>query len=166
MGDKISVISEKAYTFEGIFNLKETYLFLKDYIENNMCYDVTEKEYEEKNTPPSYKIVSNLEIEKYLNDNFHIVIKGKLTLSGKDVEVEINGIKKKMVQGVGNIVLNSYIVPQGDVDPETSPFASFLNQIYDKFVGNDETEQAMVQSAMDVGEIIDRFKQHMNSMTK
>lgn len=166
MGDKIPVVSEKLAKFEGIFNIKDTYLFLKDYTENHMYFDFTEKEYEEKNTPPSYKIISNIILEKMLNDEYHIFIKCKLELSGKDVEVEINGVKKKMVQGVGKLTLNSYVEPQNDAKPQDSPFTHFLNRVYEKFVGTDDLEKALVQSAIDVGEIVNRFKQYMNSMTK
>jgi len=166
MADKIPVVSEKIYKFDGVYNIKDTYTFILDYVENSMYYDITEKEYEEKNNPPSYKIVSKLVFEKPLNDDYGIFIKCTLDLSGKDVEVEINGVKKIMNQGTGKITLNSYIEPKSDVDPEKSPFGHFLNRIYEKFFGPDEKEKAMVQSAIDVGEIIDRFKQYMNSITK
>ena len=166
MGEKIPIISEKVYNFEGMFDIKETYSFMLDYIENYMYYDLSEKEYEEKFSPPSKTIISNIQGEKILNDNFHIIIKLKIELSGKDTEMEINGMKKNMTKGSGKIVLNSYLEPQKNVDPEKSPWGAFLDKVYNKFVGNDEQEKAIIVGAKDVGEIISRFKQHMNSITK
>lgn len=166
MGDKIAVINEKVYSFEGVFDLKETYKFMIDYIDNYMYYDLTEKEYEEKFSGPAKTIISNIQGEKILNDSYSIIIKGKIELSGKDSEVEINGVKKIMTTGKGKITLNSYLDPKKDADPTKNPWAAFLNKIYDKFVGIDELDKACAVAAKDIHEIITKFKIHMNSITK
>ena len=73
--DRILVTSERKYTFNGIFNIKETYEHLREYLENSKHYEITEKDYEEKLDEGKKKIVSKNEAEVEFNDYYKIILK-------------------------------------------------------------------------------------------
>jgi len=165
--DKIQVISEKKYTFDGIFDVKETYNYLKEFLEESRHYEVSEKDYEEKNDNGSRKIVSKNEAEAEYNDYYKIILKYELIMQGKDVEVKINEKKTlKLTKGSAKLTINCYIEPDFDgIKPQT-PFANFLDKVYSKFFRGSELDKCKESAANDVGELLSRFKQQMNSILK
>jgi len=167
MLEKIEVTKEKLYTFHGIFDLCDAYDFVKGYVEDAIYYyDVTEKDYEEVNDSGKRKIMSKLEATKIYNDYFKIVMKFELLMEGKNTEVEVNGQKKMLTKGIAKLKINSYVHPDWNNDRSSSPFASFLGTLHDKFVGNDELGTCIEHAAIDVGKLIANFKQHMGAGIK
>lgn len=165
--DKIPITSEKTYTFSGIIDIKYTYNFLKDFLENSKHYAVSEKEFEEANNPGSKKIVANWQAEQEYNDYYKVILKMKLELGGKDIEVELNGHQKVLSQGKAVLTLNSYIEPDFQGKYPKGQLAIFLEKIHNKFFGGeDELKTCIGSSAKDVSEIFARFKLALNSYMK
>ena len=161
------VVGEKVYTFHGLFDIGEVYNFIKNYIENSIYYyDVSEKHYSEVNDGGKREIMSKLEAVKIHNDYFQIIMKLEIMMSGKEVEVEINGKKKVLTKGTAKLTVNSYIKPDWNNGRGSSAFGKFLGALHDRFVGNDELGVCMTASAVDVGKVVAQFKQHMGAATK
>ncbi len=166
--DKIQVVNEKRYEFNGIFDIKETYSFLKEFLEESRHYEVSEKDYEEKIDNGSRKIMSKSEAEVEYNDYYKIIIKFELVMQGKDIEVKVNEKKTmKLTKGSAVLTVNCYIEPNfQNIKPKLTDFGEFLERIYDKFFRGSELEACKESAANDVGELIARFKVQMNSVLK
>ena len=168
MGDKIPIAAEKTYKFEGIYDIKDTYDIIIQYLENSRHYDVTEKDYEEKNSSGIRKIVSKSEAELMYNDYFKPIIKFEIYMEGKDIDVQINDKKTiSLTKGSAKIVINSYIEVDWQAKKEDlTILTSFLKKVYNKLFGRDELNEVIGVVAGDVNQMIVRFKQQMNSKLK
>lgn len=168
MIDKIPIVSEKKYVFEGVFDIKETYNFIKEYLENSRSYDLSEKDYEEKNDQGSRKIMSKTEAELMYNDYFKPIIKYELLMEGNDIDVKVNDKKTiKLTKGKAKIIVNAYIETDWAAKKEDFTIVgSFLKKAYNKIFGKDELNQCIGVVAGDVAQMISRFKQQMNSTLK
>lgn len=166
--EKIHVTNEKVYKFEGLFDIKGTYKHLVEFLENSKHYDVSEKDYEEQNEDGKRKIVSKSEAEIEYNDYYKIIIKYELTIQGVEVDVKINDKKTiKLTKGSAKLSVNSYIEPDWQGKKEKmSELGAFFDKIYTKLFGRDELNKCIEYAATDVGELIAKFKQQMNSTLK
>lgn len=163
--EKIPVTNEKVYKFEGLYDLKETYKHIIEFLENSKHYDVTEKDFEEQNDGGKRKIISKSEAEVEYNDYYKIVLKYELAMEGVDVDVKINDKKTiKLTKGSAKLTVNAYIEPDHhNKKDKLTALGSFLDKLYDKFFGKEELHKCIVYAATDVSELIGRFKQQMNS---
>lgn len=163
MGEKVAIVDEKIIKLEGYFDLKETYNNLMNYIENSLTFDTTINEYEEKNADGSKKISASVDATRQYNEIYKIMLKLKFDFSGKDVEVDLNNKTLKLVQGDAKIIINAYLDPDWGAVREKSPLAKFLNQVYVKYIGNDEESIVKKAAKGDIEKLIIRFKQHFNA---
>lgn len=164
--DKIPIISEKKYKFEGVFDIKETYPLFKKYLEGSRHYDVSEKDYGEKNVGGEREITSKNEAEQEYTDYYKIILRYVFEAKGKDIEVEINGKKRTMVQGIAVLTINAYIEPDFLGKRSTTPLMTFVSKVYDKFISKDELTQCIGSASGDVEGLIAVFKRQMNSYTQ
>lgn len=165
--EKIPITSEKTYSFEGYFDIKATYKTMKDFVENSLHYwDVTEKDFGEKNLGSNKEIDTTVEAEKIYNDYFKIILKYNIKMSGKEIEGELDGKKMKITKGSAKLTVNCYIQPDWGGGREAGPLKKFLGQVYDKFVGNDEMGKCAGAAGEDIAKIISKFKHHMYSTVK
>jgi len=163
--DKIQIISEKKYTFDGLFDVKDTYDYLKEFLEKSRHYVISERDFAEKNQGGDREITSISEAEQEWNDYYKIVLKYQLELKGKDTKIQVNKKKTVMLsKGTGTLTINVYIVPDFNKIRPKSPFFDFLDKIYSKFFREDELEKCKDSAAADVDELLNRFKQQMNSI--
>ncbi|MCA9495342.1 MAG: hypothetical protein KC589_00210 [Nanoarchaeota archaeon] len=161
--DRIPIISEKKYKFEGIFDIKYTYNILVDFLENSRHYDVAEKDYDEKIDGNSRNIMSKIEAEQEFTDYYKVIIKYQLVMEGKDISIEQDGKTLKMSKGKAKIIVNAYIIPDFQGHKPNGPLAEFLEKVYHKYIGHDEFDKCVGSAAGDVSELITRFKQSVNA---
>lgn len=165
MGQPIAVAEDKTIKISGHYKIKDTYKGFLDYLET-LHYDPTVKEYAEKNTDGSREIIAKIVAEKKWNDIYLSVIKFSITLEGKDEEVQIGNHKDIMTKGSGKLVVNAHLDPDYGAVREKTPLTKFLNQVYNKYIDNDEIKNWAKTAAKDVEKIISKFKDHMNSTIK
>lgn len=165
--DKIAVISEKKYKFEGLYDLKQIYNYLKKFLEHSRHYEIAEKDYEEKNDNGSRKIMSKTEAEVEYNDYYKIIIKYDLTMQGNDMEVKINEKKTIILtKGKAQLTVNCYIEPDFDAIRPKTNFGNFLDNVYTKFFRGSELDKCKEYAINDVNDLIFKFKQELNSVLK
>lgn len=121
------VIPELKLTKEGVFDLKEVYNLMKEFLLQRR-YDVTEKE-------NSFNEVGSLKIkwegEKKVDDYTKFMIEVTVNGSGiKDVELK----KKKALSGKFSIKFESYLKKDYEDTWDQRPLPKFFREIYDKFV--------------------------------
>lgn len=161
--NKIAVISERKYKFEGYFDAKEVYKALKDYLEESRHYDYSERDLDEKNDGKTVKIITKAEAEQQFNDYYMTIIMYVLELNGKVVEIEVGGKKKMLTEGKATLTLNSYIKPDYLGKRHDGPLGQFLGRLWDEFFGKDELSDCMLQTVKDINGLIAVFKQQVNS---
>jgi len=162
--DKIPIISEKKVIYSEIYDIKEEYKYLKEFLENSRHYDITEKDYEEKNDKGDRSIVVKCEAEQEFTDYYKIIIKFGLKMNGKDISIQTpEGKNLNRTEGKANISVNAYILADWQNKRGQSPLSKFLDKVYSKYVGGDEMDRCIGSAVGDVNEILGRFKQQMNT---
>lgn len=143
--------------------MKELYKALGDYLDGERHYDLTEKDLVEKNLGGEREISSKNEAELQYTDYYKIVIKYTIEMKGRDIEVEISGKKRMMTQGVAILTSNAYIQHDFLGKRHSSPLMEFVLSVYDKYFGKEELTKIDKATSKDIGEMIVRFKQQINS---
>lgn len=167
MGTKTPLIQEKSYSYEGIFDLKGTYSFIKNYLEQTKHYDVSEKEADEKSSSSKQEIVTKLAAEIEYNDYYKITLTLELKLTGKPIVVEdSSGKTHSLVDGKASIIVNGYLEKDYMNKRPVGPLKEFLDKIYAKYLDKDEYGRMVGATAQEVGQLLARFKQQVNSAIK
>lgn len=164
--DKIPITSEKVVSFTGYFDLGEIYSRLKDFMGNSEHYDIAEKELVEQNQQGKRKIDSHIEAEMQYNDYYKIIVKLRLEASGKETTIEHAGKSIKVTNGTVSIKLNSYIECDWQKKRGTSPFAKFIDQVYNKYISKEELEKAAGVGSQSIGRILAEYKKLTNMYIK
>lgn len=161
--DRIPIASEKKYAYEGIFDLKDTYQFIKQYMEDSLHYDVSEKDYEETNNGDSKRIFVKFEAEQEYTDYYKIIIKYSLEMTGKEITINMNNKDYHRLKGKSKLVVNAYVETDWMEKRQHSPMSEFFNKLYDKFFGQDDLNKCIFSGVKDVSTLITIFKQQMNT---
>jgi len=66
--NRISVISERSYRFQGYFDIRSTYRMIMEYVENVLICDLIEKEHSENNNGNDKSITQKFEAMKYFDE--------------------------------------------------------------------------------------------------
>jgi hypothetical protein len=134
MADKLELAKEK-YDHSGLFDFSAYYSFAHAWLSEEKDYGVVEDLYSEKVSGNEREIAIKWTASKKVSDYFKVELKFKfLIFKLVDVEVEMDGEKKKMNKGkfVGEVKANLIRDPSSNWD--VSPFNRFLRGLYDKFV--------------------------------
>ena len=165
--DKTPLTSEKKYVYNGIYDLKGTYSYIKNFLEETRQYDITEKEIEEVSNAGKRKLSTKIEAEQEFNDYFKVVLKFMMVFEGDDIILEDStGKTHKLVKGSAKIIINSYVEKDFMHKRPKDGLGLFLAKVYDKFFGKDDFEKVAVSATMDVGTLLANFKQQVNSEVK
>ena len=133
MAEKELVIKEKL-EHSGIFDFKGFYSFAHAWFKDEL-YGVVEKTYSEKVSGNARDIEFEWTVTKKLSDYFKTEMKVEAKIKElTDVEVEIDGQKKRMNKGKVSFEIDAALM----IDPESkwdvNPFYRFLRDIYSKYV--------------------------------
>lgn len=134
MVEKDQIIKEKL-DHSGIFNFSDLYSFMHAWLKDNL-YGVNEEKYGEKLSGNSRDIGFEWKAIRRISDYFKIEHTIRVDVSGlTDVEVEIDGKKKKMNKGKIAMEIKGVIIkdPKNTWD-ETNPVYKFLRELYDKYL--------------------------------
>lgn len=159
----IPIDSEKLFTYNGYFNLKGLFDYLMNYLESEMFYDAAIKEFEETAKDGKKKIMAKVEADKFYTDYYKITLKFEINLSGKDAEVEINGKKLLLTDGCAKLKINSYLKPDWQAKRSQTAMMSFLTQIYNKYIGNDELKDGILECIKDRARLLNHFNKYLNT---
>ena len=112
-------------------------------------YGVTEEKYSEKVSGNSRNLLIEWDAIKPLSDYFKREVKVKFEVEGlTDVEVEIDGKRKKMNKGKLKVEIKGLLIRDPDSKWDKSPFYAFIREIYNKYVipGRIETMEILLRS--------------------
>lgn len=131
---KDQIIKEKL-DHSGIFSFPDLYSYMHTWLKDNL-YGVNEEKYGEKVSGTSRDIGFEWKATREISDYFKIEHTIKVDVIGLvDVEVEIDGKKKRMNKGKIAMEIKGVLVkdPKNTWD-ETKPFYKFLREAYDKYI--------------------------------
>jgi len=133
MTDKDVVIKEKV-EHSGLFDFGGFYSFAHSWFKEEK-YGVDEVKYSEKAEGDKRSIDIQWRVTRTLSDYFKI--EHKVVFEIKDlveVEVEIDGNKKKMNKGRVKVEITGALVKDPDSKWDKSPFSRFMRDVYNKYV--------------------------------
>jgi phosphoribosylformylglycinamidine (FGAM) synthase-like amidotransferase family enzyme len=163
MGDKIPLTNERVVNVEGYFNLAETYYAVKNYLETERNYDLSEGDFTEKNDGNHRYLYSIMNGTFTYADYFDINVAIKLELSGEEVEVELDDKKTIFVKGRGKLVIGLYGDANWYEKRKMSPFMTFVTKMLDKYYGRDSMKKIKKRGNDDIEGLIIVFKRYVRS---
>ncbi|MBS3071401.1 hypothetical protein J4408_00255 [Candidatus Pacearchaeota archaeon] len=129
------LVTKEKMDFSGIFDFGGLYSFAHRWFKNEGYDGVTEESYSEKVSGNSRDVFIEWKITKQISDYFKIEHKVRFEITGlTDVEVEIDGKKKKMNKGKVVVEIKSALVKDPDSKWESSPTNKFLRDVYNKYI--------------------------------
>jgi hypothetical protein len=161
MVEKDQILKEKL-DHTGIFNFSELYAFMHTWLKNEL-YGVNEEKYGEKVSGNARDITFEWKAKKKLSDYFWIEHTIKIDITGlTDVEVEIDGKKKKMNKGKIAMEIKGVLIkdPKNTWD-ETKPFYKFLREAYDKYIIPKRVDAMEIKVETDVRAFKDEVKAYL-----
>jgi len=142
----------------GIWDFKETYRFLYDWLIDN-DYLVTEKTYNEKINPTGKEIEIRWEAKKKISDYFRFVLKVEWRILGMtEVEVKKEENKVKMNKGYIEIKFSAVLEKDYEHRWENSGMLKFLRGVYDRYIVRGRIENYELKLFSEVDELIAQTK--------
>lgn len=139
---EVDKIYEGKVAHTGVFDFGSLYSFLYEWLTEENSYAVIEKKYSEKLKGDAKDIDIEWEGYRKINDYFRLKIKVVWRLLGlKNVEVEENGKKRKMNQGIVEVKMSGFLEKDYENKWEENPLMKFLRATYDKFIIKNRIEQ-------------------------
>jgi hypothetical protein len=134
MADKDLLVKEKV-DHSGIFSFSGLYSFAHSWLKDKEDYGVIEDKYTEKVSGDKRDIRIEWTATKKLGDYFKIEIKLEFNaIEMTDVEVEIDGQKKKMNKGKVTVEVKGALIKDYSSKWEEKPFNKFLREVYNKYI--------------------------------
>ncbi len=161
MADKEQIIKEK-FDYSGLFDFNGFYSYAHNFLKEDKGYGVVEEKYSEKVNGNNRDITFEWTCTKKMGDYFNFEIKMKIEAGGmSDVEVDIDGQKKKMNKGKISGELKANFIKDPSSKWDTSPLNRFLKDIYNKWVIPNRVEDTKSILENDVKGIKEEFKAYL-----
>ena len=158
MAEKEQVIKEKV-EHSGYFDFKGFYSFAHSWLKEEN-YDIEEEKYAETISGNSKSINFEWKATKTLSDYFKHELKMRFEVRDlTDVEVEVDGKKKKMNKGKIGVEVKGNLIRDPQSKWDITPWYRFLRDVYNKYI-----IASRVQSSGDkvVGDVI-KFKEELKA---
>ncbi|MDO8508237.1 MAG: hypothetical protein Q7S27_00980 [Nanoarchaeota archaeon] len=157
MPEREEIIKEKV-DISGIFDFKTVYGFAYNWLKDE-GYGVVEEKYSEKVSGNSRDILIKWAFGKQLSDYFKIDGEVEMEIKGlTDVEVEINGDRKKMNKGKIGVEIKALMIMDPDGKWDKNAFYKFIRELYNKYVIPSRVESVRNTIKKDVVELKEQIK--------
>ncbi len=151
------IIREKV-DHSGIFDFGAFYNYAHSWFRDEE-YGVDEEKYSEKISANKRDILIEWKAVKRISDYFSIEMKLKFEIKNlTDVEVEIDGTKKKMNKGDISVDIRGTLVKDPEGKWETSPYARFLRDTYNKYIIPSRVMESKLKTSSEVKTIKEEMK--------
>ena len=134
MSEKEQVLRERL-RHDGLFDFRGTYSFAHDWLKDEKRYGVVEERYNEKVSGNARDLMIEWRAMRKLSDYIKIEIFIRIEITGMtEVEVEIDGEKKKMNKGRVELDIRGALIKDPDSKWDKAPFTRFMRDVYNKYV--------------------------------
>ena len=160
MAEKEQVIKEKV-EHSGYFDFKGFYSFAHSWLKEEN-YGVEEEKYSETVSGDSRNIVFEWKATKTLSDYFKNELKMRFEVKElKDVEVEVDGKKKKMNKGKLTVEVKGNLIRDPGSKWDITPWYRFLRDVYNKYIIASRVEGSSDRIAGDVIKFKEEIKAYL-----
>lgn len=164
MADKEQISKEKV-NHNGIFDFAALYAFMHSWLRDEEGYGVTEEKYSEKVSGNSRDIDFKWVAVKGISDYFKMEHQIEVEVRGlTDVEVEIDGVKRKTNKGKISMEMKSYIVKDVASKWDITPWYRFLRDFYNKYIIPAKIENLEEKIKGDIRKLKDDIKAFLDQM--
>ena len=130
---KKKLIKERL-SYSGLFDLAGIYGYAYSWLDEE-DFGVSEEKYNEKVSGNTRDIYIEWKAIKEVSDYFNIEYKMEFTISGlSEVEVEIDGERKKMNKGKFELVIKGTLVQDPRSKWDVSPAYRMFRDVYSKYI--------------------------------
>lgn len=165
MSEKDTILTEKL-DYSGLLKFSDFYTYSHSWLDDG-DYGVVEDKYAEKISGNSKDIDIEWKCTKKVSDYFKNEIKVKFEIKGLvDVEVEIDGKKKKMQQGKIKVEIKGTLIKDPESKWEGTPFFRFLREVYNKYIVPQRIDNREESIEDDVKEFKDELKSFLDLVGK
>jgi hypothetical protein len=149
--------------YNGIFSVKDFYLFCHNWLTEEIGLDITEDKYAEKLSGDTKSIDVKWSGKKEITDYFRFDIKVDFIFLGlKKVEITKNGTKFETNSGSVEVKVKGILTRDYKGKFETTPFNKFLRSIYEKWVITSRIEEFQNRIAEDSDEFLTQAKSFLD----
>ena len=159
MGEKTEIIKEE-FRYNGIAHFKDTYTYAYEWLKDR-GFAIAEEKYEEVASGEAKELRIKWTASIIMTDYFKIHLEiAWQALNMKDIEVEIDGKKKKM-QKLSELKLTIKGLLETDYKGQwgMSGFQKFMRGVYDKFIMPSRSDEMWGKTA----EAVQDFKEEMKA---
>lgn len=157
MAEREQIIKEKLEN-SGVFDFAALYSYAHTWFRNEN-YGVSEDKYAEKISGSNRDIDIEWKAMRGLSDYFKVEHKIKFEIRElTDVEVEIDGKRKKMNKGKVSIEITATLVRDPESKWETTPWNKFMRDVYNKYVIPSRVESMKDKTRDDAKKFKDMMK--------
>ncbi|MBU1199325.1 MAG: hypothetical protein KKF46_04780 [Nanoarchaeota archaeon] len=162
MAEKKIIIVDKTMSFEGLFDLKDLFkTIMKWFGEHN--YDMWENKNYEEVYEDGKKITCELLPYKKVTDYHKLEIRVFIVCENlKEVEIELKGVKKKLLKGDVNITFDANLMTDYENRWEGRATYFFFRTLIDKFIYKQQTDQYEREVVKDCNELEEEIKAYLN----
>ena len=162
MPEKKIVYQDKFISFEGLFNLKDLFRTIIRWF-NEHGYDMFENKNYEEVYEDGKKIIFELIPYKKVSDYYKLEIRVFAVFESlKETEVELNGVKQRLLKGRANFTFDAILVTDYEGRWETKPTYYFYRALIDKFIYRSYTDRYESQLVKDAKEVQEEIKAYLN----
>lgn len=157
MAEKEEILKEKV-THSGVFSFPDFYKYAHTWLKDE-DYGVSEEKYSEKVSGNTRDIAIEWKVTKQISDYLKTGWKVEFDVEGlTDVEVEIDGKKKKMNKGKVTLEIKAAIFKDPESKWESSPFNRFIRGVYNKYIIPKRLEDVQDRIISDVQDFKEELK--------
>ncbi len=160
------LIKKETLEFEGLFDFPGFYGFANNWLKDER-YGVDEERYVEGVSGNERKLTIEWKASKKISDFFKIEHKINFMIFNlTDVEVEIDGEKKKMNKGKIETSVKAGLVSDPDSKWDRSPFLRFWREIYSKYIISGRVDAMRYKVQDDAQAFVEELKAYLNASGK
>jgi hypothetical protein len=162
MPEKKIVYQDKFISFEGLFSLKDLFRMIVRWF-NEHGYDMFENKNYEEVYEDGKKVIFELIPYKKVSDYYKLEIRVFAVFESlKEVEVELNGVKQRLLKGRANFTFDATLVTDYEGRWESRPTYYFYRTLIDKFIYRSYTDKYGAGLIKDAQEVQEEIKAYLN----
>lgn len=162
MAEKKIVYQDKFVAFEGLFDMKDFFRILVKWF-NERGYDMFENKNYEEVYEDGKKILVELIPYKKVTDYYKLEIRIFMICENlKEVEVELHGVKKRLLKGRINFTFDAILVTDYENRWEGRPYYYFYRALIDKFIYKSYTDRYVEELIKEAKECQEEVKAYLN----
>ncbi|MDO8459599.1 MAG: hypothetical protein Q7S74_00675 [Nanoarchaeota archaeon] len=161
MADRDQILKEKV-EHSGVLDFPALYSFIHSWFKEE-GYGVIEEKYSEKVGGNTRDIDIEWKASKTFSDYFKVEYKIKYEVKDlSDVEVEIDGTRKKMNKGKISIDITGALIKDPESKWDSTPYYRFLRDVYNKYVIPSRVQSMRNKVQSDVVTIKEKIKSYLD----